>query len=105
MKTRTFKRSKNAWPDETLALTDLVAAQGIEPSDLNPEHSKTHWKWTTTEIGSPQASTASEEFRCEREDMDEHQARQTAMEHLQTFEGNLLDLSTDTHFAYRKIRG
>lgn len=103
MKPRILRRSKTVFAHQNDALADVMAQQNLQESDLTAKHTKTHWIWTTTTPKSePQGN--GKEFRCLRQNMSEKAARQAAISNLQTFEGNLLDVSTETHFIYKKVR-
>ena len=84
---------------EEAALDAICKSNGVTADQLEPMHTEELWQW---QLIDPKL------FRIKKEEdatpHDEQVARQSAMEHFKTFEGNLKGDHTDTHFVFSKVR-
>ncbi len=101
LKTKIFKRSKNAWENEETALADVVAVQSVQSKHLRAMHTDTHFVWT----GDFDKETNFPIFRIAMADVNAaDEAVQLAMEYLDTFEGNLAPNHSETEYIFTKVR-
>ena len=102
MKGSIYKRSKVKWNNEQEALADVCAKQNIN-DNLYSGHTEEYWVWRTS-ISFATAENANE-YSVAKNEVSEQEAKQFAMEHLQTFENNLQANHTDENWVFKKIRG
>lgn len=110
-KATTFQRSKSKWITVEAAFADLLQAQGFTPDQLEADHTETQFRWSLKKQNpnlTPEAEPANTDGQSKpaaRDKFSHKQAIEAAMQELNTFEGNLQDVSTKTHFVFKKIRG
>lgn len=106
MKQLIFKRSRNAWDSEFLALNDVCEKQNINVDVLIMAHTTTHWIWKVAKtVQDIEILEKPRSLQIDKQEFSEQEALANAMEHFETFESNLLLEHSNTHWGFRKLRG
>lgn len=99
-------RFKKSFESEGAAKKSICEKLQItDPTILVADHTNGTWRWKLADA--PQAKPEAENiYKVEKtEGMTDLLARDKAVEHLKTFEGNLKKEHTETHYVFIKIRG
>lgn len=99
MKTQIFKRSKAKWENEQIALADVMQLQNLSSENLKPVHDEKQFAWEVITVSNDDFFVIAINKVTDVSD-----AIQKAMEHLDTFEGNLKADHTDTEFRFSRVR-
>jgi len=101
MKKSTFKRSRNKWDNnERTALDDVLMITDLHPKQLITDHDEKSFKWHAGKSDNGLGNL----FFFDKETHTEQEAKNKAIYRLDTFEGNLLEDHTETHYGFQKVR-
>lgn len=101
MKPQIYKRLKTIFKTEENALGDICRAKGIKENQLKACHEEKCFAWELIEettTGTTNQSTFA------KGDFTKPEAVKEAVKQLDTFEGNIKENHTETHYVFSKVR-
>ena len=101
MKKSTFRRSRNKWSDEQTALDNVLETENLHPYQLIKDHDEKSFKWHAAKADNGLGYL----FFYDKETHTEQEAKNRAISYLNTFEGNLVEEHSETHYGFQKVRG
>lgn len=109
MKKEIYKRLKSIFKTEQNALQNICTKKSIKPSQLKACHEEKCFAWELIEEAkdfdySTLDPTGQNKTVFAKEDYTKQEATQRAMQHFETFEGNLNANHTETHYVFTKVR-
>lgn len=101
-KTTEFKRVKNFFKNESMALATVCEKENLTIKQLKPAHTETMYVWQL--VDEEETSAESKTFTVTKESKSLKEATEAAMEHFQTFQSNLNFNQTETNYVFSRIR-